>query len=306
MAHPGLKRLIAYREGALPEAEREALQEHLSLCRRCTGLLRDLKDFAAAAAAGEAAGPESLREAAWASLAGQLPREDPRMKPPVRQPPPPRRPVPSAVYGAAAVLLLAVLGLSLWTVSTIRQERRRLALVERQLAEREQELAAAREQSPPGRLHELEKKVAELTSALEELRRAAKTPEKPDHLAAASPVEASVAPRFALRGQESPESGFLRGDGAVNPVRIRASGERFTVTSSLAGHPAYDEYRCELLDRSGAVLWSVRRPGSTLLGDAGTAVSVKGLGPGLYRLRIAGLRAKRWAPLGEYLLEVRL
>jgi anti-sigma factor ChrR (cupin superfamily) len=303
MVHPGLKRLIAYREGTLPAAEREVLQEHLSLCRRCTGLLRELKAFEAAAVGGEAAGPESLREEAWAALA---PMVQAPVSPPVggRPEAQPWRAMPPAVYAVAAVLLLAVLGLALWTVSTLQQERRRLARVERQLEERERELAMARAQSPE--IDELEKRVAELTAALEALRPTAKTPENQDRIAAASLIAASVAPRFALRGQESPEEGFLRGDGAVNPVPLKASGDRFTVALSLAGHPLYGEYRCELLDRSGAVLWSVRRPGSTLLGDAGTAVSVKGLGPGLYRLRIAGLQAKRWAPLGEYLLDVRL
>jgi hypothetical protein len=166
---------------------------------------------------------------------------------------------------------------------------------------RQQDLGAAPGQSPPGRVEEPEKRNVEPPP-----HQTTKAPEKRDRIAAASPVEASVAPRFVLRGQESPDDGFLRGGGAVNPVPITASGERFTVTLSLAGHPVYGEYRCELLDRSGAVLWSVRRPGSSLLGDAGTAVSVKGLGPGLYRLRIAGLQEKRRVPLGEYLLEVRL
>jgi anti-sigma factor RsiW len=51
--HVGSKRLIAYREGTLPPAEREAVQEHLSLCKRCTGLLLELRDFE------DAGGPSS-------------------------------------------------------------------------------------------------------------------------------------------------------------------------------------------------------------------------------------------------------
>ena len=58
------------------------------------------------------------------------------------------------------------------------------------------------------------------------------------------------------------------------------------------------------VDPGGKVLWSDRRPGSALLGDAGTSVSVNGLGPGVYRLRIEGLSQDRTELLAEYVLEV--
>jgi anti-sigma factor RsiW len=69
--HVGSKRLIAYRQGTLPAAERETVQEHLSRCPRCTGLWRELKEFETAAARGDA-GPEPQRREAWESLAGRL------------------------------------------------------------------------------------------------------------------------------------------------------------------------------------------------------------------------------------------
>ena len=80
--------------------------------------------------------------------------------------------------------------------------------------------------------------------------------------------------------------------------------DRFTVALSLADHPVYDEYRLELMDRDGEILWSARRPGKSLLGDAGTNVSVSGLRSGLYRLRIEGLQPERGELLGEYILKV--
>src|SRR5262245_40910075 len=103
--HPGMKRLIAYREGRLLAAEREALQDHLALCPRCTGLLREMRAFEAASAGAEGEGPEALRQEAWDSLVRRLPRPTPVPAPAV-----PRRPVPSFFYGLAAALLLAVLG----------------------------------------------------------------------------------------------------------------------------------------------------------------------------------------------------
>lgn len=320
-AHVGTKRLIAYRQGRLPAAERETVQEHLSLCARCTGLLRELRDFEAASAGGNAgdAGPEPLRQEAWESLVRRLPNlpRQPRLAPPL----PRQRRVPLFVYGMAAALLLAVAGLSLWAAVTARQELQRLTGLEqrleererglsaaqRSLAEAERQLGAARGQiqdlekergQPVRRVEELAARVAELTSELEKLRRSTRVP---DRIAAASrEIELSVAPRFALRNQDTVD--FLRGAGASNPVRLEA--DRFTVALSLADHPIYGEYRLELLDRDGKVLWAGRRPGKAMLGDAGTSLSVSGLGPGVYRLRIEGVEPDRTALLAEHLFEV--
>jgi hypothetical protein len=329
--HLGLKRLIAYRQGTLPAAERETVQEHLSLCARCTGLLLELRDFEAAAARGEA-GPDSLRQEAWDSLVQRLPAKTPTVRPiasPAPREAPRRHHVSRFVYAAAAVLLFAVVGLALWAVITNQNSRQRLmqlerrleereaaiAALQRSLAESERQLAAARGQIQdldkaridprPGHEEELEARVAELTSALEELRRTTQAPQGSGRpIVASRAIEITVTPRFAVRGQERPESGLLRAGGAVNPVRTPPQADRFTVALSLADHPLYGEYRLELIDRDGELLWAGRRPGKALLGDAGTRVSVSGLAPGLYRLRIEGLHPDRSELLAEYLLEV--
>jgi len=326
--HPGPKRLIAYRQGTLPAAEREALQEHLSLCPRCTGLLRELRDFEAATREPSPAGPPSLQEEAWASLVQHLPRLSSKpatIRPIAAGPPVPRAGgIPWFLYAAAASLILAVVGLSSWSVITSRQEGRRvarleqrlqardevLAALQRSLAETERQLGTARGQiqrlehekteraADSPRIEELTARVAELTSALAELRRTS----QPERIVRASrAIELSVAPRFALRGQKPSE---LQGGGAVNPVQVAPERGRFTVVVNLSHHPPYGEYRFELMARDGEVLWSGRRPGRALLGDAGTSVSLNGIGPGLYRLRIEGLQEERTDFLGEYLLEV--
>lgn len=320
--HVGSKRLIAYRQGTLPAAERDALQEHLSLCKRCAGLLLELRDFEAASAGGEAAGPESLRQDAWESLTRRLPSKVPAIRPVAgagRQTS--RVPASRHLYIAAAVLLLAVLGLSVWAAATIQQERQRLARLEQQLEEREEalaaaqsslaqaerQLAAARAHPEPEtrRVEELEAQVAELTAALEELRRTGQARESRDQtLVASQEIEVSLVPRFVLRGQETPESGFLQGGGAVNAVRIPAQADRFTLAVNLDDHSIFPEYRLELIDHDGQVLWTGRRPGRSLLGDAGTTVTVHGVGPGRYRLRIEGLQPDRTELLAEYLLAV--
>jgi len=319
-AHIGMKRLIAYRQGALPAEEREELQEHLSLCARCTGLLRELRDFEAAAAGDAAAGPASLQDEAWESLARRLPGKVSAIRPitgAVRRKEPRQRALRFAA-GAAAALLLALLGLAAWTAVVVQRDRQQRARLEQRLEEREEALAAARRsladaesrlaaarahpEPDAGRVHELQTRVAELTSTLAALHQQAS--ERRDPTAVASrQIDVSVAPRFALRGQEAPESVFLRGGGAVNAVQILPKTKSFTVAVSLAG-AGYSEYRFELVNRAGEVLWTGRKPGKTLQGDAGTTVSIQGLAPGLYRLRIEGLEPDRTELLGEYLLEV--
>lgn len=66
--HVGLEGLIAYCEGRLTAAEREDLQEHLSLCARCTALLRELYEFASDSDQRGLTGPERLEQEAWESL----------------------------------------------------------------------------------------------------------------------------------------------------------------------------------------------------------------------------------------------
>lgn len=319
--HAGTRRLIAYREGRLPEAEREELQEHLSLCPRCTGLLRELRDFEEAAAGAVEAGPDSLRQQAWESLSRRLPRPaEPRVRP-VATLPARKRTVPAYLYALAAALLLAVIGLSVWAPLAIRQERERLAGVEQRLREREEALAEAeraraeterqlqaargqlqalRQQKPGGqqpenREAELKARIAELEAALEEHRR---TP-SPRIAAVPQGIELAATPKFALRGQE--ENGYLKAGGAVNKI---PQADRLTASLSLGEGPVYAEYRFELTDPQGKMLWTGRRPSGSLLGDAGTSLAIRGIGPGRYRLRVEGLNHDRTELLGEYLLEV--
>lgn len=340
--HCGLKRLIAYRQGTLPAAERETVQEHLSLCPRCTQVLLELRDFEAATA-GAGTGPESQRREAWDALVRRLPAATPEVRPSARPsaPPsastarpeaPPRRRSPRLAAGLAAALLIALAGLTLWAATTVVRERQRLTRLEQRLEERdaaltaaqaalaqaESQLAAARGQIQSLQLErsegqtgqqaarreaELTARVAKLSSELEALRRRVREPETREPIAATSrKIEVSVTPRFALRGREA--TGSLRGGGVVNPVRTTGQEGRFTVALSLADQPVFPAYRLELADRDGKVLWAARRPAGSLLGDAGTSVSASGLDSGLYRLRIEGLRPDGGQLLADYLLEV--
>jgi hypothetical protein len=312
--HVGMKRLILFREGTLAAADRERMEEHLSLCPRCTRLLRELRDFEAAAASGEA-GPQSLRQEAWDSLAGRLPHRTPVVRPIASAGQSGARRRAPLFFLAAAALLLATLGFVLWTLGAARQERT-VASLEEQLQEREASLAELREslaaaerrladrgESPDSEKERLARQVAELTAALAELRGERNRPERREPLARAA-VDVAVSPQFVLRGEAPPASDFLRPGGAVNEVRLSPREDRPTLRLGLADRPEFDEYRLELLDRQGRLLWAGRRPRRSLVGDAGAAVSISGLGTGRFRLRIEGLRPDGGDLLAEYVLEV--
>lgn len=301
MPHLGTRRLIAYRQGTLPAAERDDVQEHLSLCPHCTGLLRELRDFEAAAESGAEA-PEPLRDEAWASLLQRLPEKPPAIRPVAQLPLPRSRfasmPAIAMITATVAIaaLLIAVAGLGL----LVRAERQRLADVERRLAAREESISSLQRQldAERGRLRSLETEkagqVATLSSELERLRRNPPAPPR-DRLAAASiaGLEVSLAPRFVLRGSEPAGSDVLQlQDGS------------FTVGLSLPDDsPVFAEVRIEIVDRKGNVIWSGRRPGDAL-GDDGASITVRGLRPGRYRLRVEGLQPDRTRFLGEYALDV--
>ncbi len=108
-AHPGPDELLSYIDGGLPEARRDALQQHLAACGECARTVLDLASFDAAAedgpappGTGEARLSEFETAAAWRRLERQL-REAPR-----------GRPSALPVYALAASLLLAVAGLGGW------------------------------------------------------------------------------------------------------------------------------------------------------------------------------------------------
>lgn len=333
--HPGWKRLLAYREGTVGAAEREALQEHLSLCRRCSELLRELRDFETESAAG-AAPALAGRGEAWNALLERLPpalglpSEHPPTRPGAerssREPSPPRR-ISRLAYAAAAALLLAMVGLAAWTAGRVQQERRRVAELEQRLAERHGSLAALeasfvearrRLEAANERLRRLEQEAAdrssdrerelaaqtaELRAEVEALRREAEARAGDAPRMAARRAEVAAAPRFVLR-QEGPPGAFSRPGGELNIVRLPPAAEPITMLLDLSGRPAFDEYRLELLSGEGETLWAGRRRASALLGDAGTAISLRGLEPGRYRLRVEGLRPGGTDLLDEYLLEV--
>lgn len=112
-AHPAPEALLDFLAGDLPEDEREGIEEHLAICRSCA---RTALDFSML--------PESEREEGEGEplsereLASEWERFRATVAPPVR---PPRHTAP--LLALAAALLIAVAGLSLWSLHLGRQVR---------------------------------------------------------------------------------------------------------------------------------------------------------------------------------------
>ena len=104
--HPLPEELLDYHAGDLQEAERERIQEHLALCPACVRALLDLEAFPDV----EPVRPEDRLTdielaRAWQRLQGSVaPAAQGRSR------------IAPPVLALAAVLLLAVVGLSLWVV----------------------------------------------------------------------------------------------------------------------------------------------------------------------------------------------
>ena len=108
--HPTPEELVAYRAGELTAEDEERIRDHLALCRDCSQLLLDLKEFEDAAPEEEAGLSDIQVEAAWRRLRPRL--EERKVLTSPRWFASPR-----FAYGLAAGLFLCTVGLSVWGLS---------------------------------------------------------------------------------------------------------------------------------------------------------------------------------------------
>jgi hypothetical protein len=106
--HPDLDRLHAYHADELTAEGDLEIQEHLAVCGRCTELLLDIQRFTVPLVPEEAGLSEFERAAGWRQLRTRLDQDGffTRGRRPRRQ-----------VAAVAAIFLLAVLGLSIYTLT---------------------------------------------------------------------------------------------------------------------------------------------------------------------------------------------
>lgn len=278
--------LTAYYEGRMTAAEREELQEHLSLCARCSVLLRELHEFAADSGERGLSGPERLEQEAWELLVQSRPVA-------TTERPMPRFPFVQHFFSEASAGLLH----AVFHPFATRQRVEPLSPVEDTAHHPYMVVLRRGEASPESVFLHGEDKVVKDEKVNPE-----GTLPLLGRIAAGRSVR--VPPAATLRdGETCPATIFLR-EGTVNSVRIPVQEGGFTVTVSLAKYPPHRKYRFELRDRNGKVLCSCHQRGESLSGDAETSVYVAAHSPEFYRLRIEGHDANRRELLVEYLLEV--
>lgn len=111
LGHPVPDELLAYVEGALEVEDRERVQEHLALCRRCARVVLDFEEFPEIETTEEEQLSEFEVAAKWRHFQEMTAQDE--------APPRSSRPMaafPRGAYALAASLLVAVLGLSFWVL----------------------------------------------------------------------------------------------------------------------------------------------------------------------------------------------
>lgn len=98
--HPSPETLTAYQANELSQEEDERIQSHLAQCRHCTEMLLELEEFLQPADREAAPAADFEMAADWRKLRSRMRGRKRRL-----------------TYAMAAVLLLAVVGLSIYTLS---------------------------------------------------------------------------------------------------------------------------------------------------------------------------------------------
>lgn len=100
-------------------------------------------------------------------------------------------------------------------------------------------------------------------------------------------------------------SGTARGEGSPPPVATVPSGARlFTVILSPAGQRTYEEYRVEIADAAGRVVWGDRGLTPNAYGSFSLTLPRSALGTGDFRVRLFGRTGNGEERIEEYALRV--
>ena len=114
-------------------------------------------------------------------------------------------------------------------------------------------------------------------------------------LAQAPQAPVSFLLKSAARGQER---------GEEKPFLIPAGAPLFLVQIDLAD-TSFPQYRCALYDKSGAFRASVDGPAPPPGGQLSVVIPVAGLKPGVYTLKVHGVRGSQAGPETSYAIPVQ-
>lgn len=274
--HPLPERLDAFQNGELSIAETSRIRSHLTLCRECTdfvlalGELRNVEDGAV-----DEVPPEEM-VAVWSDFRERIRSERAEPRPwSGRQ-----------LILLAAVLALAVVGLSLWSWWLYR-ENRELAEQTR-LQDAEASRLAAELQVERRRATGLSAQAREQNRRIADLDRELASALRPR---INTPV-VDLAPRS------------FRGTGPGKPVpEIPAGSELFTLVLEPVDQRSFSTYEAEIIT-SGKVLWKLERLEKTEFGNFTLTLFRSDLPPGLLTIVVFGRRNEGRVEVGTYALYI--
>jgi hypothetical protein len=289
--HPSIEELEALQAGALKEARREALVDHLSTCPDCIALIRDLQAFGPESGLGPDPVPGEVERATAAALA-EIRRQALAQQPAYRRGSRqlfPRWSAARGPYALAASALAALLSLVIWLAPMAGRERvadlaarlEALQLEATRLRSRAEEAEQQRE-ATQHRLGELQRS----TTALSEERRRLLSPQP-------------NTPILDLRPRRERDVGA--GDGVE--LRLPRRAGWVSLVLSLPADTIDPPYRFEVRDAGGEVTASAGGLEPNAFGSLTVTVHQTLLPEGRLEIWIYG-DSGAGSPLARYPLDV--
>ncbi len=286
--HLSEEEMIHYRQGHFEDQERVRVEVHLARCAECLETLSAASEFLQSLSPGEAMrgaqAPDPDFEALWQRLDS----------------PAPARPGflghPRALFALAASLFVALALTLIWALS-LRQENQRLA-------ERPSEPGVF-----AGQLSTLEQKNRELQEQLvtlqQESRRLqehvnASKQQYESELAQLKQPEVNAPVRNIYPRDDQQRSGE---PGEANRISVPHGTRTFTVI--LADYErGYQDYRVEIVDRAGRLIWQGQGLRPSEAGDLTLMLNRTFLGQKRFTLKLYGQRDGRSRKVAEYIVIV--
>lgn len=293
-SHPSPEELVAYHQSQLDTGKREAVEEHVTICRECAALLLDLSTLME---------DPSEQSAVEVEAVGQSSR-GPSERPGRAFPAAPHAIQASRAAGGAsrywaalaAALFVLLIGAGLWIATLLPN-----TASPRNGQASEAELRALRAQ-----ITELERTVSQQTQRLEQAKRLGEDLEQQrdqerDRVADLRELEA---PQLSAPTIDLYPAGYLRSGEAPKTLTLTDSQTRFVVTLTPSRLGAFDDYRLEIRDVGGQEVWADSGLQPTSSGLFEILLSRRWLTGEEYRLRLFGIEGANATALGEFTLRI--
>jgi anti-sigma factor RsiW len=287
LSEEAMTRLAA---GEMNRSERELMADHLAACSDCAEeyrLLRELEPWAARTAS-SAYGSEPVISSAD-RLISHRPGWSQRLIV--------RFSSSFPTYAAAAALLVISLASAAWITSLKRENAQLTARTTARMTARLNEQLAEQEQAASGRLAEARRQLDETTRRVEQ--------QQTEIAELHRGIDDLSKPQVNVPITDLEEQGSRRnGPAEVQTVTVPAGANIFTLILHVSDKTPFPDYALEAIDGGGRRVTRVTKLRKSQLDTFTVALPLRLFSPGLYRLRLYGLRPGRSDHVAEY--QVRL